>query len=623
MRRRRLNLETTRSPIKTLAIAFQTPEDCTVSEFAEKYRYLSPEDTDIPGKWTTWQFQREMQDTFMGKDGDMCVFMTSSQIGKTACMMNGILYVICTQTGGITFMLPSETLAKDYSTARFAPMLRDCPELAKKIPSNKRAGNKVLFKQYAGGFLRFVGSGNADKLCSFPSPWLVIDELDRCQTIARNSDGKSEGNSLKLLFERMKRFSKKFVLMTSTPGVKDTSQIYEYFKDSDQSHPHIACPHCEHEQFLAWDQFTWKSKEDKHSTLGQFEKISSFEFVCSSCEQGFTDLDLPEFPPHVKWVKRNPNAEYRGFHINAFYTNSWRENFKKYLEAGQNQAKLMVWWNTTLGLPYSFEALATPDWQVLQDKEKHYKRGTVPAPACLLLAGCDVQKDRIEVTVAGIYKKQTFVIDHHVIPGNTFNADDPMWQDLDDLVYKATWDHELGHKLQIHKMAIDSRHNPNAVGRFARTRKKVIPVTGTGVWSDVVLPAKKFEIKANGKSMRLGKSRYPLGVNLIKMDLYGRLNLDVKETLPSEYIGFPEGLSDEYYKQVTGEACEMVEGTDGKTRYKWVEKYPHLEGLDCLVYILGLHHILNMHKWSDERWADLEYSLEPYRPNQSSSFNFL
>ncbi|NRA43492.1 MAG: phage terminase large subunit family protein [Oligoflexales bacterium] len=542
---------------------------------------------------------------------------------NTTILFNMLMYMVCARTGGITFMLPSEVIARDYSKARFTPMLRDCKKLADLIPPGKTNGNTILYKQWPTGYLRFVGSGNADKLCSFPTPWLVIDELDRCEVVARNSAGVIEGNSLLLLFERMKRFAPRtFTLMTSTPSVKDTSQIYEYWLKSDQRLPYVACPHCEHEQFLDWENFFWDGKGDKHCTLSKQEMAKSFHFVCKGCAKKIWEEDFEEFPPKTRWVPQKADGEFPGFHINAFYTNSWQENFTKYLDAGQNQAKLMVWWNTTLGLPYNFEALQTPDWQGLQDKEKQYHRGTVPKQAMVLLAGCDVQHDRVEVTVAGVIKNQFFVIDHHVIPGNTHNADDQVWQDLDDLIHKSTWDKPDGTQLKIHKMSIDSRHNSNAVGRFARTRKKVVPVTGTGIWTDKVLPAKKFEIKVNGKIMRLGKHRYPLGVNLIKMDLYGRLNLKTDDGIPSEYISFPDGMSDEYYKQVCGEVCELTEDSEGRAKYKWIKKYPDVEGLDCLVYILGLHTILNMHKWSDEKWNAFEFGgdniVEDAYPQQAS-----
>jgi phage terminase large subunit GpA-like protein len=64
-------------------------------------------------------------------------------------------------------------------------------------------------------------------------------------------------------------------------------------------------------------------------------------------------------------------------------------------------------------------------------------------------------------------------------------------------------------------------------------------------------------------------------------------------------------LSDEYFKQLTGEICEQIQDKEGRSKYKWIKKYPDVEALDCLVYVLGLHTILNMHKWSDERWDGL------------------
>ena len=120
--------------------------------------------------------------------------------------------------------------------------------------------------------------------------------------------------------------------------------------------------------------------------------------------------------------------------------------------------------------------------------------------------------------------------------------------------------------------------------------------------------------------MRLGKHRYPLGVNLIKMDLYGRLNLKTDDGIPSEYISFPDGMSDEYYKQVCGEVCELTEDSEGRAKYKWIKKYPDVEGLDCLVYILGLHTILNMHKWSEERWEAIDELNLPRKENKEASF---
>jgi phage terminase large subunit GpA-like protein len=160
---------------------FAPPPNYTVSEYSEAHRKLSSKDSPESGNWKNWWYQVEMQDVFNDLSVKKCIFMTSTQIGKTAIIFNIIMYIICCLTGGITFMLPTDTYAKDYSKARFTPMLEDCPELAKRIPPGKTQGNTVLFKEWATGFLRFIGSGNADKASSFPSPFICGDESPQYQ----------------------------------------------------------------------------------------------------------------------------------------------------------------------------------------------------------------------------------------------------------------------------------------------------------------------------------------------------------------------------------------------------------------------------------------------------------
>ena len=252
----------------------------TVSEFAEKYRYLSPENSYKAGKFFAYDFQKEVMNTMFHPDYWMVVMMFSAQTSKTEMQLCAIHYAIMRLKGAITFMLPSDTMAIDYSTGRVDPMIRDNPDLAQKFGDKKSKGNRVLMKSYQGGYLRFVGSSNADKLCSFPSPYLIIDEVDRCKTIARNSDGKIEGNSLLLLFERMKEMLNAFVIMCSTPGLAGQSQIYDYFMESDQRYALTPCPHCEHEQFLDWNNFNWLGKDPDGKEYTDNELILSFHYEC-------------------------------------------------------------------------------------------------------------------------------------------------------------------------------------------------------------------------------------------------------------------------------------------------------------------------------------------------------
>jgi len=123
------------------------PKNYSVSEFSEAHRILSVEDSPEPGKFRCWHFQRGMLDVFNEANTRRCVYMTSTQTSKTTLLMNLLMYIVCARNGGITFMLPSEVIARDYSKARFAPMIRDCPELEKRIPAGKTNGNTILYKQ--------------------------------------------------------------------------------------------------------------------------------------------------------------------------------------------------------------------------------------------------------------------------------------------------------------------------------------------------------------------------------------------------------------------------------------------------------------------------------------------
>jgi phage terminase large subunit GpA-like protein len=89
------------------------------------------------------------------------------------------------------------------------------------------------------------------------------------------------------------------------------------------------------------------------------------------------------------------------------------------------------------------------------------------------------------------------------------------------------------------------------------------------------------------------------------MDLYARLKLQRKEdgTFPAEYMHFPSGMGDEYYKQLTGEVCKLEEDGRGHPKMVWEKQYDAVETLDCAVYTLALYKICGFHLWAEERWG--------------------
>ena len=69
---------------------FQPPEALTISQFANKYRYLSTEASAESGKYYVERayYQKEMMDAVNDPEVKSVVLECSSQVGKTEILLN-------------------------------------------------------------------------------------------------------------------------------------------------------------------------------------------------------------------------------------------------------------------------------------------------------------------------------------------------------------------------------------------------------------------------------------------------------------------------------------------------------------------------------------------------------
>jgi phage terminase large subunit GpA-like protein len=91
--------------------------------------------------------------------------------------------------------------------------------------------------------------------------------------------------------------------------------------------------------------------------------------------------------------------------------------------------------NTVLGETW-IEAGEAPDWQRLYDRREEWAPGTVPSGGLFLTAGCDVQKDRLEVDVwAWGRGLESWLVEHVVIEGGP--GDPASWSALNALLGRS------------------------------------------------------------------------------------------------------------------------------------------------------------------------------------------
>src|SRR5437868_1581747 len=183
----------------------------TISEWADRYRALSPQASAEPGPWRTDRtpYLREIMDCLSPSSPvERVVFMKGSQIGGTECGNNWIGYIIHQAPGPIMAVQPTVEMAKRNSKQRIDPLIESSAVLRKLVssPRSRDSGNTVLAKEFPGGLLVLTGANSGVGLRSMAARYLFLDEVD-----AYPGDVDGEGDPVNLAFARTRTFARRKV----------------------------------------------------------------------------------------------------------------------------------------------------------------------------------------------------------------------------------------------------------------------------------------------------------------------------------------------------------------------------------------------------------------------------
>lgn len=607
--------------------AWAPPPRLTLSEWADRHAQLSAESSADIGKWRTIPYQRGIMDAITSRHIESVTVMKSARVGWTKIINHAVAYHMHYDPCPIMVVQPTIGDAEGYSKDEIAPMLRDTDVLQGLVAeSGKRdSGNTILHKQFPGGQLRLVGADSPRGFRRVSIRFLAFDEVDGYAATAGE-----EGDQIKLGIKRTDYFWNRKVLAGSTPTLDSTSRIKRRFERGDQQYYFVPCPHCDHPQVLKWENFKW----DK----GQPETA---HFICEApdcCDPETGEIRRIEYrwqrwmveeadrrnlagDKRYGWVATNAEGEPRhaSFHIWAAYSYSpnatWEQLAREWLESHKNIEERKTFINTVRGETYKGEGDA-PDWKKLYDRRESYRRNLVPASALALFVGVDVQKDRLELEIVAYGRSmRSHSIDYRVIPGDTSQlegANSP-WPKLTE-VLNEWWDHELGGRLQVSMMAIDSGYNTSQVYQYVSTHpvNRVFAIDGRDSYQMIVGQPKAVQVNTRGKRKGRSVKLWPVGISLVKTELYGWLKQEKPtaesgDELPFGYCHFPE-YGEEYFKGITAE--EIVPRlVKGFRRYQWEKVFDRNEPLDCRVYARAMAALAGVDRWSEEQWADLEAAV--------------
>src|SRR5689334_22376249 len=148
--------------IETLRTILHPPPRFLVSEWAERFRYLSREYSSQPGRYSldVVPYAREPMDCCNDKEVRSVCLMWASQTTKTTILENVLGYFIAADPAPILLCEPTVEMGQAWSKERFVPTCRDTPVLRELVSESKGrdSNNTILLKIFPGGNLAIIGA---------------------------------------------------------------------------------------------------------------------------------------------------------------------------------------------------------------------------------------------------------------------------------------------------------------------------------------------------------------------------------------------------------------------------------------------------------------------------------
>ena len=606
------------------------PRDIAVSQWADENVVLSGAAAAERGQWRTRPYQREPMDV-LGPNHPckQVVLMSAAQMLKTSVLVNFLGYIADVDPGPVLVVEPRSEDAKALSKDRVAPLFRQTPCLRGKIAAVKSrdSNNTALHKVFTNGsgHITFTGAISPSGLAMRPIRYLLLDEVDRYPASAG-----AEGDPVSLALRRTGEFEhNRKIIMCSTPTVDGQSRIQQAWLESDQREYFVPCSECNHFQVLMLGEgngsgLVWPE--------GEPEKAA---YCCENCRK--------LIPHHMKaWMvergeyrAQNVGSPIPGFRVSQLISpkRAWGTIAAEFVAAKKRPETLKAFMNTVLAELWA-ERGAAPDWEKVYLRREQYPLGIVPMGGLFLVAGVDVQDDRLEMELKAYGRgKESWSVDYRVIQlpdqsGQAIKTSAPeLWQELETLLAKD-WPHASGGTLPILAMAIDTGWRPQMVYNFAVRHpqpahgpagdqivaaRTVVPTKGTDNALKLIASVSSTDAARKRQNVRI----WSIGTHWAKQEFYDWLRLelptDPDEAFPPGYQHYAYGDPD-FYKGLCSES-RVVRALSGKI--EWV-KDPSVrnEPLDLAVLCRAAAAICGMDRFTDEEWAALEGSVETAAPRE-------
>ncbi len=268
---------------------------------------------------------------------------SSVQDGKTDYLVTYAM--ACLANGLNVFHILSKYDARNAFVAdRIDPLIEEIVEYRRMLrgSAGKRMSDSKTLKHFGKGTWKFVGSNVSADFKDFPGDVLIGDEVDEFDM-----------ENFPKAPDRLEASPYKFERYACNPTIEDYG-INEMFKKGKQYEMCQRCPSCEKYRKLDFFECVVEPITDSEGEVIDYVMRDGVEasnsYVCHVCS---TPLDADDW----RWIAMNPKGPYSSYHISKLMNRkvSPITLFHQFMEVRANETKLMRFYNSILGIPYTAE----------------------------------------------------------------------------------------------------------------------------------------------------------------------------------------------------------------------------------------------------------------------------
>ncbi len=574
------------------------------ADWADEFFYLPSESSNTSGRWKTATIQRAILNAMCSDAIEKVDFFKPARFGGTKMLIAANAYFIAHKRRNVGFYQPTADDSLKFVKSEIETSMRDCDPWRDALisASDKSPLNTLSFKVFRGCNSYYLGANSANSFRRLSLDVVILDELSGMPSNVDN-----EGSPTTLSWGRVKNSVFKKQIQISTPTVEGFCPIQKSAKQAqDILNFEVKCPLCNEPGLIDWGgtdcAYGFKYNDRDASTVLNY---------CKTCGGGWGNGKLDEACRSGRWIGEKGWSTVDGLqwflndvehspprHI-AFQTwtayspfSPWSQIVEEWYDAQGDISKIQAWTNTTLARTWSIDNTGTITAEIID--------GLIPVESLdrvkAIVAGIDVQDDRIEVQYVGLEDGNGIIcLGYEIFYGDMAKPD--VYRDMANDVLSARF--RCGSReLLVTNAGMDTQgHYSDMVHKFLiANRSRNVFVGINGVANTTYEIADKPGAYKNMKGSRF----FSIGVNLLKQKVFNAIRNHDQET-GSFKIWAEARLPKDYSKQLTAEKMEITR-SGGLDRVVFTNRHrKRVEALDTLVYAIAMKAYIQKHRGRNGR----------------------